>query len=124
MTSSTSDLQPLHQDLSPPVSDLNRIIQRHDKTVDLVERGLKLLEDAVRTCPGLFGIEAALGLIGFLRAQGGVDQFEISPDLIGQARPVHLPPVSFQLLRPGFERLAAGQDTHRYGGHGMAVGLG
>jgi len=45
--------------LSPPISDLDRLIDRHDQAVALATEGLRLLTEAIHVCPG-FGIEQAI----------------------------------------------------------------
>ena len=54
------ELQKLHQDLTPPVSDMHHLIDQHNRTVALVEQGLALLTEAISTCPGQYGIQGAL----------------------------------------------------------------
>ncbi|MCG8026288.1 MAG: DUF4942 domain-containing protein, partial [Candidatus Thiodiazotropha endolucinida] len=45
--------------LTPPISDLDRLIERHDKAAQLVAEGLRLLTEAIQVCPG-FGINKAI----------------------------------------------------------------
>jgi len=57
-----SALQTKPQDLSPPVGDLEEFISRHDRAAELVAEGLRLLKEAIDTCPG-WELKPALGKI-------------------------------------------------------------
>ena len=53
------ELTDQNRSLTPPITDMDRLINKHDKAVELASEGLRLLTEAISVCPG-YGIEKAI----------------------------------------------------------------